>query len=86
MRQLRMLPKILIVTSLFCIPSFLLVGLYVVELNKSISLIRTERIGIEQVNVVQGLRKNLDCIDRCNAWRFRAMQMQGSRTLPYAKR
>jgi methyl-accepting chemotaxis protein len=53
MHRLRLFPKFLIVAIVFSIPTFIVSGLLINELNKSISYSKTERIGVDQLEVVQ---------------------------------
>lgn len=55
MHKLRLLPKFLIVAIVFSLPTFIVSGLLIMELNKSIFYSKTERIGVDQLDTVQQL-------------------------------
>ena len=59
MRQLRLLPKFLIVACLFAIPALLVSGLFVQELNKAIDLSKTEQLGLQHLRQLQTLNLHL---------------------------
>ena len=57
MQRLRLLPKFIIVALLFATPALLVAGLFIKELNKSISFAEQERVGVQHVRQVQQLLK-----------------------------
>lgn len=57
MRQLRLLPKFLIVACLFALPAFVVSGLFIQELNKAISQTKLEQSGLHHLQLVQELTR-----------------------------
>nr|WP_315484445.1 methyl-accepting chemotaxis protein [uncultured Undibacterium sp.] len=55
MRRLRLLPKFMMVACLFAIPAIVASGLFIWELNKSITLTKSEQRGVQQVRVIHQL-------------------------------
>ncbi|MFZ6819083.1 methyl-accepting chemotaxis protein [Undibacterium sp. Ji22W] len=55
MRQLRLLPKFLMVACLFALPALIVSGLFVYELNKAIGLNKLEQGGLQNLRIVQEL-------------------------------
>lgn len=57
MQRLRLFPKFLIVAFMFAAPAVIVSGLFITELNKSISFAQNERVGVAHVMQVQALNK-----------------------------